>query len=38
LKYKVPILGSTKEISNTKRHDIHFPKANKTKVNSKLAL
>ncbi len=37
LKDRVPILGLTKKTSNTKMHDMHFPKAKKTKVNSKLA-
>jgi hypothetical protein len=37
LKDNVPILGLSKETSNTKRHDMHFPKAKRTKVNSKLA-
>jgi hypothetical protein len=31
LKDKVPILGLTKEISNTKVNDMHFPKAKNKK-------
>jgi hypothetical protein len=37
LKDRVPRLGLTKETSNTKMHDMHFPRAKKKKVNSKLA-